>query len=207
MKKVSDNYQSFGYVNYTEYLNSEHWKLKREQYKQSTRPQFCVMCGEEDYVLHHTSYKNVGKEPLSDLLPLCNNCHVLVHSYIDKNNLSVEQTSQAIFFIERDFDRQSVYPISEYVRSDVDNGFKKLGKARRFVNKRISVVIEAEKHGDIIRRIQQEASNCSNCYIVAYVKNIRTYMSKHPNRWVQKWATGNAVELRLISGTSGCDYT
>ena len=38
----------------------------------------CV-CGAQATVVHHKTYNNIGKEPLSDLVALCKECHERVH--------------------------------------------------------------------------------------------------------------------------------
>lgn len=38
------------------------------------------MCGETERIhLHHKTYERIGEELLTDLVPLCPNCHTLVH--------------------------------------------------------------------------------------------------------------------------------
>lgn len=63
---------------YNEYLDSEEWQvkrslvLKRDNYR-------CYTCGNRATDVHHISYKNLGDEPLEDLVSLCRHCHERVH--------------------------------------------------------------------------------------------------------------------------------
>lgn len=65
-----------GYVNY---LKSKHWQSLRTRLIQG-HP-YCEVCESSEKVLqlHHLTYERLGKERDSDLVPLCDDCHVLVH--------------------------------------------------------------------------------------------------------------------------------
>ena len=74
--------QSKGTVNhndvYNKYINSEAWEDKKTQVL--TRDGYrCVCCNTQavDVPLdvHHKTYDNIGKEPLSDLSSMCKTCH------------------------------------------------------------------------------------------------------------------------------------
>ena len=64
---------------YYEYLNTEHWKnIKQIMYKKYRYE--CCVCGSHFGVsIHHKTYKNVGNEPLEDLVYMCRSCHKLYH--------------------------------------------------------------------------------------------------------------------------------
>ena len=62
---------------YENYLKSPAWKVKRDAVKQRDGGQ-CV-CGTQATEVHHKTYDNIGKEPLSDLVALCKECHERVH--------------------------------------------------------------------------------------------------------------------------------
>jgi hypothetical protein len=64
---------------YDSYLKCADWKEKRQRvflrdgYK-------CAVCRGPAEQVHHLSYKNVGYEPLEDLVSICTPCHEQVHS-------------------------------------------------------------------------------------------------------------------------------
>ena len=62
---------------YENYLESPAWEMKRDAVKQRDGGQ-CV-CGAKATEVHHKTYNNIGKEPLSDLVFLCEECHERVH--------------------------------------------------------------------------------------------------------------------------------
>ena len=62
---------------YKNYLKSPAWKVKRDAVEQRDGGQ-CV-CGDQATEVHHKTYDNIGKEPLSDLVALCEECHERVH--------------------------------------------------------------------------------------------------------------------------------
>lgn len=75
---------------YKKYLQSQEWKNKREEiYK--LRNGKCEVCNcklYHHYHVHHKTYKRLGKELNSDLVLLCEDCHVDLHKKIKtkKNN-------------------------------------------------------------------------------------------------------------------------
>ena len=62
---------------YDEYKKSPAWQRKRKAVKQRDGGQ-CV-CGAPATEMHHKTYNNLGKEPLSELVMLCNECHNRLH--------------------------------------------------------------------------------------------------------------------------------
>jgi 5-methylcytosine-specific restriction endonuclease McrA len=66
---------------YAGYIRSEAWQQVRRRFWASRLPKECYCCGRADGPkdLHHRTYKNLGRENLRDLVPLCRNCHDLVH--------------------------------------------------------------------------------------------------------------------------------
>lgn len=73
--------RELGYTNYADYIHSVRWYETRRRYRASDRPQDCQLCGgDKQIALHHLTYERVGNERLDDLLPLCNDCHQLVHA-------------------------------------------------------------------------------------------------------------------------------
>lgn len=73
------------WVNYKEYLKSPRWK-RRVTMVDSRCNGFCERCKlnpmEE---VHHKHYRNLGNEPLEDLVGLCRGCHRFIHgkTFID----------------------------------------------------------------------------------------------------------------------------
>lgn len=64
---------------YHAYIRSPEWRAVRQRYRDSKLPQACLVCGEAMVELHHRTYKNLGNERLSDLVPLCRLHHQEVH--------------------------------------------------------------------------------------------------------------------------------
>lgn len=76
-------------THYREYLKTEHWRDVKRRYKASKLPQRCFICNSYKNInIHHKTYKRVGREYLRDLLPLCSECHKLVHAQLKVNNRS-----------------------------------------------------------------------------------------------------------------------
>jgi hypothetical protein len=86
-KPIDSNHHSYSFSRdkYETYLKSDIWKLRRANVLIRDNHE-CQMCGRTNYLhVHHITYKNLGKEPLSDLVTLCSFCHKKVHDYHGKN--------------------------------------------------------------------------------------------------------------------------
>ena len=62
---------------YEKYLDSPAWDRKRDAVIERNGGQ-CV-CGAQATEMHHKTYSNIGSEPLSDLVMLCEECHERIH--------------------------------------------------------------------------------------------------------------------------------
>lgn len=80
----SERLKQLGHNSYDEYLESPHWKYIKGLYRQSSMPQTCIACNKTKYDLHHRTYKRLGCEWKSDLVPLCRKCHEKIHRYQNK---------------------------------------------------------------------------------------------------------------------------
>lgn len=63
-------------VDYSTYLKTDKWREKSRE-RMTFDGYKCKACGRGDVTLnvHHLTYRNVGNEPLRDLITLCENCH------------------------------------------------------------------------------------------------------------------------------------
>lgn len=65
---------------YMKYLNSEDWRSTRDRFFASPSVEHvCVVCGSERVQLHHRTYERLGRERLTDLVPLCAEHHTEAH--------------------------------------------------------------------------------------------------------------------------------
>lgn len=89
-----NGWQSLGFKNYQEYLNSNLWMEKAHYLKEQCNFR-CQKCGkrqgqwieeegEKPYfvkiIVHHLNYNNVGNEEADDLIVLCSKCHEEEHN-------------------------------------------------------------------------------------------------------------------------------
>lgn len=74
--KSLDRHNELG--TYEKYRSSPAWKRKRDLIIERDKSK-CVWCGAEGRQVHHKTYADIGKEPLSDLVVLCGKCHKKVH--------------------------------------------------------------------------------------------------------------------------------
>jgi hypothetical protein len=67
-------------INYREYIQSDEWYARRDQYFK-THKRRCAKCkAEPKYLhLHHLTYVRLGYELDKDLIALCHECHQKAH--------------------------------------------------------------------------------------------------------------------------------
>jgi hypothetical protein len=78
---LKNRLKKLGFDNYMAYLLSPEWASVRERYRTESNnlPQKCVVCGDSHFDLHHRTYKRLGAELMSDLIPLCRLHHKELH--------------------------------------------------------------------------------------------------------------------------------
>lgn len=66
---------------YSEYLKTRHWKSIRTKVIQD-RGKVCEVCGRSNIPLqvHHMTYERIGCEKMEDLICVCKDCHMGIHS-------------------------------------------------------------------------------------------------------------------------------
>jgi 5-methylcytosine-specific restriction endonuclease McrA len=75
---------------YSQYLESDIWKRKRQRVLERACG-ICESCMEEEAVhVHHLTYDRVGREPLFDLVAVCDTCHRQIHKLDDNDELLEE---------------------------------------------------------------------------------------------------------------------
>jgi 5-methylcytosine-specific restriction endonuclease McrA len=68
---------------YAAYLDQPHWQQFNKAYRESdSELHECFVCGNVNYDLHHHTYARLGREGLSDVVPLCREHHKSVHKAV-----------------------------------------------------------------------------------------------------------------------------
>ena|SRR4030067_1418798 len=101
-------------MGYVEYLKSEHWKeTRRRFFERSQRVlmmrrkygrivcEFCKKFGK--FNLHHKTYERLGRERTTDLIILCDDCHLEVHEIAKMEKLGLKAATKRIRKIHREF--------------------------------------------------------------------------------------------------------
>lgn len=69
---------------YQDYLQSFEWQIKRQQVIDIWGGR-CALCNSGGSLeVHHRTYERLGNERLTDLLPLCDDCHKKVSGKLPK---------------------------------------------------------------------------------------------------------------------------
>lgn len=76
---------------YAEYLQTEHWKLRRKRALRLAGYK-CQLCNQDgDLHTHHKTYENLGCEQDDDLVVLCKDCHAKFHDKLGLGGQDVPQ--------------------------------------------------------------------------------------------------------------------
>lgn len=73
------NNKNLFFEKYENYLNSDSWKNKRIEVLRKYKNK-CVLCFASAEVVHHLHYARLFEEKITDLIPLCNDCHDNLHN-------------------------------------------------------------------------------------------------------------------------------
>lgn len=72
---------------YGEYIASREWAIRKEKVRERSGG-ICERCGLAPHTsTHHTTYANLGNEPIEDLLGVCNPCHAFLSAKSDDDPL------------------------------------------------------------------------------------------------------------------------
>lgn len=108
---------------YQEYLKSKHWQdIRHKVFKEYGYR--CDLCGSpKNLRVHHITYENLGEEQISDLVPLCEDCHKNLHD--PKNSIDYLLFAEGYAYAELDSDDERIrkraeaiaLPISEFIEA------------------------------------------------------------------------------------------
>lgn len=89
---------------YSEYLQTEHWKLFKEDYKEYNFPRRCFICDTNSDILdfHHLNYDSLGCEEYKDVVTLCRPCHTSHHDIVKSMKQRGEEVEYNIVYYEDD---------------------------------------------------------------------------------------------------------
>lgn len=141
-----------GYRDYGHYLRSPQWRSVKARYRASGLPQQC-MCGSEDVQLHHKTYERVGAELLTDLTPLCANCHRMVHILERRGELGLDMAGF------ESADRAAAYRPAELARRERVQAEFAEGNVKAETRKVLShlrTFCRSDGYGDASGRLLQE---------------------------------------------------
>jgi hypothetical protein len=86
-----------GFVSYSEYLKSHHWKSFKGKVRKSTKRKACAICKTSGGLqLHHVNYDNLGREKIEDVIYLCREHHILTHEEAKKNKYGLGESIKRV---------------------------------------------------------------------------------------------------------------
>lgn len=86
-KKVRASFRKYKASDYDKYINSGEWDAKKREFWDFYKKRNCYCCDSSSKPLdvHHRSYDYFGNERMQDLVPVCRECHVFIHSIFKKS--------------------------------------------------------------------------------------------------------------------------
>ena len=100
---------------YTDYLQTEHWKLLRERYLTPSKRKFCFFCkSTQDLHIHHKRYSYKKKSILFNetnkhLITLCKDCHFLWHEINGKKVMCYGDTKRIQKLLRNNFSKEIAF--------------------------------------------------------------------------------------------------
>jgi hypothetical protein len=106
--KRNKRLKELGYKSYQEFLNSYEWKVAKVEIKNRiwkdhkkgkiSRWERCGICGDTHNIqIHHNKYRKVSPIHFSDLIALCGQCHLAVHTLQQqKTELSIKSCTKRL---------------------------------------------------------------------------------------------------------------
>lgn len=126
IKLRPDRYERFhdtlairGYRSYDEFLASDAWRDFNDWYRSSSLPQACLVCGCDEFQLHHWHYEHIGFDDPCDVIPLCREHHLAVHRWMVKTGCELRQVVRQLvecFGFSSDDARQAFRPFKSMFR-------------------------------------------------------------------------------------------
>lgn len=110
--KSLDRHNELG--TYEKYRSSPAWERKRDLVIERDKGK-CVWCQAAGKQVHHKTYENIGKEPLSDLVVVCGKCHEKEHHLREPSDqkYGTQQVPCALFDSQPATQQRSEAPIGK----------------------------------------------------------------------------------------------
>jgi hypothetical protein len=85
-------------IDYYQYIRSDAWRAVKIRYLKSALPNDCFVCRKpwsNAFHFHHRSYERLGREWLTDIVPVCRPCHALIHRIVDEIGMNLWEATSA----------------------------------------------------------------------------------------------------------------
>jgi hypothetical protein len=88
--------RKIGYKNHQEYIKSDYWVNFKNKVLDNLFYGSCIVCENSEFDFHHLTYRRLGNECLSDVIPLCKKCHYIVRLTGQRYNIGMYDIESAI---------------------------------------------------------------------------------------------------------------
>lgn len=173
-------------VEYNKYLQSNEWK-QVSSFVMELDDYVCACCGGGgELAVHHTTYKNIGKEIPYKLITLCRKCHYELHKtgFIDRDTMRLFDTTELMKTLElisptkgkvmslliREFDRDNKLVITT----------SQIAEKTGFSQHSVVTFLKELSEADIIAR--------KRCFIMVNPKFVHKGGESNKNRLMKEYA-------------------
>ena len=102
---------------YKAYLKSPEWQATRRKVFKLYGYR-CDQCGSaKNLHIHHITYENLGEEQISDLVPLCEECHKKLHD--PKDSIDYLFLAEGYAYAELDSEDEKIKRRAEYLTTAI----------------------------------------------------------------------------------------
>ncbi len=108
-------------TSYRKYLSTVHWSIVRAK-KLLLNPK-CEKCKTPILLnIHHKTYKRLGRELLTDLITLCEDCHCKLHKELKKKKTIARKTKRNSYLIGSKIYKLTPYRLLKLIERNRRNG-------------------------------------------------------------------------------------
>lgn len=141
-------------MTYREYLASDHWADVRSRFYRDNAKECKICRTTADIHLHHRTYKNLGRERMSDLVPLCGVHHDELHRKA-KNLHGIEKKTAR--FLKGNVKKQRKHP--KYMKFHLNSVYRVYSSAKKknrvFIGIFKTVELGQKAHDDYHRMLSK----------------------------------------------------
>lgn len=118
---------------YEDYLKSKQWQKKREEIL-NKRGKKCMICGCVEHIqVHHLNYESLADEDERFLIPICQQCHTMIHIICDEQKKHSEKIKQILEKHKKEIENEIINVFEDFTVNNLQL-FKNIKNKYNFFN-------------------------------------------------------------------------